>query len=579
MKRILSFILALAMTLPMAACGGGESSGGTDSEPTPTPTPAPKVLSSVQEISKYDEKTITNDYTGLEFALTGGWSMMDRDTVCTLFMPGVTAQQLEEMTTEQLNQVPVIYDWAAMDTYGNVVMVMMVNYRTDGLTFEEYLKLFRSENTMAYHTVSEEKTVVLSGVEYTNFTAFSDDGVLDICYLDREDGCMVAVAAQLKEYTSPGYFHAQFNGGANGQINTENVPGLFEYDSENHRVINTDTGIEIDIPDGWAVYSKEYMAEIYYKTDVESLNNMTGDDFARLGRIDDIELVKDDISISVYVSYLSRKTTSNYGMSAQDMAEYYCHTTNASEEYVYVTDDISFAGQNYWTVERYNYNNDATTVFMFRELNEDYMVCVSISAKGSTDAYELREIFAFDNDTDMLIKRSQPVEGKYQYHNPYTDVRINHLKDWVNADQAMIKLLYKDTLTVEDVENWTDDDYMSASIIPDFGVSSPDGKTYLFVYYVNLNKVNDIDRKDCYSYYQKIVEGLENSGTVTLEKDISYGFDSDIMEYYLYEGQSSDGSTRMQVAVGDISEDYVFLRVYRSPMDSGLPKIPGMIVD
>lgn len=100
MKRIISFILTLAMVLSIVACGGGESNGGTKIEPTPTPTPAPKVLSDTLAISKYDEKIITNDYTGLEFTLTGGWSMIDRETMCTVYMPGVTAQQLEEMNAD-----------------------------------------------------------------------------------------------------------------------------------------------------------------------------------------------------------------------------------------------------------------------------------------------------------------------------------------------------------------------------------------------------------------------------------------------------------------------------------------------
>lgn len=579
MKRIISFILTLAMVLSIVACGGGESNGGTKIEPTPTPTPAPKVLSDTLAISKYDEKIITNDYTGLEFTLTGGWSMLDRDTVYSVYMPGVTAQQIDGMTAEQLEQQGDITDYIAMDSNGHIIMVSIANYAAAGVTADEYLRLFKDNNFSSRARLSDEKTVILSGVEYKNFTAYENSLVNDVCYLDRGDGHMVMVISRLKGNISPYFAHAFFNGGPLTYTDTDNVPGLFEYDAEKERIINTDTAIEIDIPDGWSAANRQYIAEKYYNTDENTLNSMSASDLARLSEINDIVLTKDDGSITAIISYINRKADYAYGMSALEMAKHMYYQCNANEMFAAVTEEISFSGQNYASADMYSFDSDSTLVYFFRELNEDYMVTVTLYAKGDQFVHDLREIFSQDNDTDMLIKRSQLVEGKYQYYNPYTDVKVNFLKGWVNADPTMIELLYNDTLTLEELEKWTDDQYMSASIIPDFGISSPDGNTYLFVYYANMNKDSEIERKDFYSYYRNVVTGLENSGILTLEKDISYGFDGDSMEYYLYEGQSSDGTAIVQVAVGDISEDYVFVRIYRSPVDSGLPKIPGMIVN
>lgn len=478
-----------------------------------------------------------------------------------------------------MNGLIEVFDYVTIDTHGHIIMVAIANYAAANLSAEEYLNTFKKNNFPVEANLTDEKTVTLSGVEYKNFTAYYDNLVNDVCYLDRGDGHLVMVISRLKGNVSPYYAHAFFNGGPLTDTDIHNVPGLFEYDAEKVRIINTDAAIEIDIPDGWAAANRQHIAKEYYNTDENTLNSMTASDLARLSEINDIVLTKDDGSIAVIVSYINRKSDYAYGMSALEMAKHMYYQCNVNEMFAAVTEEISFSGQNYAAADMYSFDSDSTLVYFFRELNEDYMVNVTLYAKGDQFVHDLREIFDKDNDTDMLIKRSQLVEGKYQYYNPYTDVKVNFLKGWVNADPTMIELLYNDTLTLEELEKWTDDQYMSASIIPDFGISSPDGNTYLFVYYANMNKDSEIERKDFYSYYRNVVTGLENSGILTLEKDISYGFDGDSMEYYLYEGQSSDGTAIVQVAVGDISEDYVFVRIYRSPVDSGLPKIPGMIVN
>ena len=319
MKRIISFILTLAMALSMAACGGSENSGGTTE---PTSTPEPKVLSDTLAISKYDEKIITNDYTGLEFTLTGGWSMIDRETMCTLYMPGVTAQQLEEMNADQLNGLIEVFDYVAMDTNGHIIMVAIANYAAANLSAEEYLNTFKKNNFPVEANLTDEKTATLSGVEYKNFTAYYDNLVNDVCYLDRGDGHLVMVISRLKGNVSPYYAHAFFNGGPLTDTDLDNVPGLFEYDAEKVRIINTDAAIEIDIPDGWAAANRQYIAKEYYNTDENTLNSMTAGDFARLPEINDILLTNSDNRQSVIISYINRKSDYAYGMSALEMAKH-----------------------------------------------------------------------------------------------------------------------------------------------------------------------------------------------------------------------------------------------------------------
>ena len=579
MKRIISFILTLAMALSMAACGGsggGNVAGNDDTQATPQPTPTPKVLSDTLAISQYDEENITNDYTGLEFTLTGGWSMIDRETMCTVYMPGVTAQQLEEMNADQLNGLIEVFDYVTIDTHGHIIMVAIANYAAANLSAEEYLNTFKKNNFPVEANLTDEKTVTLSGVEYKNFTAYYDNLVNDVCYLDRGDGHLVMVISRLKGNVSPYYAHAFFNGGPLTDTDIDNVPGLFEYDAEKVRIINTDAAIEIDIPDGWAAANRQHIAKEYYNTDENTLNSMTASDLARLSEINDIVLTKDDGSIAVIVSYINRKADYAYGMSALEMAQHMYYQCNVNEMFAAVTEEISFSGQNYAAADMYSFDSDSTLVYFFRELNEDYMVNVTLYAKGDQFVHDLREIFDKDNDTDMLIKRSQLIESKYQYHNPYTDIRFNFLKDWVNIDEKMINWLYGGKLTEADIDGWTDAQYMQAQAIADFGVASPDGQQYMYVYYLNLNELYDDHKADMWEYYEEEIKSLDDIGFIATERDIVYVLKD--MNTLVYEGTSADGKRAVQFAVAEISDDYVMVTLANRPADESLPNIFGMLV-
>lgn len=579
MKRIISFILALTMAVSLAACGGsggGNAAGNDDTQATPQPTPTPKVLSDTLAISKYDEKIISNDYTGLEFTLTGGWSMIDRETMCTLYMPGVTAQQLEEMNADQLNGLIEVFDYVTMDTNGHIIMVAIANYAAANLSAEEYLNTFKKNNFPVEANLTDEKTVTLSGVEYKNFTAYYDNLVNDVCYLDRGDGHLVMVISRLKGNVSPYYAHAFFNGGPLTDTDIHNVPGLFEYDAEKARIINTDSAIEIDLPDGWAAANRQFIAEEYYKTDENTLNSMTAGDFARLSEINDIFMMNADNSNTVIISYINRKSDYAYGMSALEMAKHMYYQCNVNEMFAAVTEEISFSGQNYAAADMYSFDSDSTLVYFFRELNEDYMVGITFYAKGDQFVHDLREIFDKDNDTDMLIKRSQPVEGKYQYHNPYTDIRFNFLKDWVNVDEKMISWLYGGKLTEADIDGWTDAQYMQAQAIADFGVASPDGQQFMYVYYINLNELYDDHKADMWEYYENEIKSLDDNGFIATERDTVYVLKD--MDTIVYEGTSADGQRAVQFAVAGISDDYVMVTLASRPADESLPNIFGMLV-
>lgn len=579
MKRIISFILALTMVVSMAACGGsggGNVAGNDDTQATPQPTPTPKVLSDTLAISKYDEENITNDYTGLEFTLTGGWSMIDRETMCTLYMPGVTAQQLEEMNADRLNGLIEIFDYVAMDTNGHIIMVAIANYAAANLSAEEYLNTFKKNNFPVEANLTDEKTVTLSGVEYKNFTAYYDNLVNDVCYLDRGDGHLVMVISRLKGNVSPYYAHAFFNGGPLTGTDIDNVPGLFEYDAEKIRIINTDAAIEIDIPDGWAATNRQYIAKEYYNTDENTLNSMTAGDFARLPEINDILMASTDGSNNVIISYINRKSDYAYGMSALEMAKHMYYQCNVNEMFAAVTEEISFSGQNYAAADMYSFDSDSTLVYFFRELNEDYMVSITFYAKGDQFVHDLREIFSQDNDTDMLIKRSQLVEGKYQYYNPYTDIRFNFLKDWVNVDEKMISWLYGGKLTEADIDGWTDAQYMQAQAIADFGIASPDGQQNMYVYYINLNELYDDHKADMWEYYENEIKSLDDNGFIATERDVVYVLKD--MDTIVYEGTSADGKRAVQFAVAGISDDYVMVTLASRPADESLPNIFGMLV-
>lgn len=579
MKRIISFILALTMAVSMAACGGsggGNAAGNDDTQATPQPTPTPKVLSDTLAISKYDEENIANDYTGLEFTLAGGWSMIDRETMCTLYMPGVTAQQLEEMNTDQLNGLIEVFDYVAMDTNGHIIMVAIANYAAANLSAEEYLNTFKKNNFPVEANLTDEKTVTLSGVEYKNFTAYYDNLVNDVCYLDRGDGHLVMVISRLKGNVSPYYAHAFFNGGPLTDTDIDNVPGLFEYDADKVRIINTDAAIEIDIPDGWAAANRQYIAKEYYNTDENTLNSMTAGDFARLPEINDILMASTDGSNNVIISYINRKSDYAYGMSALEMAKHMYYQCNVNEMFAAVTEEISFSGQNYAAADMYSFDSDSTLVYFFRELNEDYMVSITFYAKGDQFVHDLREIFSQDNDTDMLIKRSQLVEGKYQYYNPYTDIRFNFLKGWVNVDEKMISWLYGGKLTEADIDGWTDAQYMKAQAIADFGIASPDGQQYMYVYYINLNKLYDDHKADMWEYYEDEIKSLDDNGFIATERDVVYVLKD--MDTIVYEGTSADGQRTVQFAVAGISDDYVMVTLASRPADESLPNIFGMLV-
>ncbi len=579
MRRIISFILVLTMALSLAACGGSGSDSTGDNngvQATPQPTPVPKVLSDTLAISKYDDEKITNDYTGLEFTLGNEWSVIDRETVCSVYMPTVTAQQLEEMTADQLDRLIEIFDYVAMDIHGHMIMVAIANYAAAGLSADEYLNTFKDNNFSVTAHLTDEKTVTLSGVEYKNFTAYYDNIVNDICYLDRGDGHLVMVISRLKGNVSPYYAQSFFNSGPLTDTDTANVPGLFEYDAEKARIINSDTAIEIDIPDGWKAVTRQFIAEEYYNTDEAGLNSMTAGDFARLSEINDIAMSKSDSSITVVVSYINRKADYAYGMSALEMAQHMNGQGLGAGNFSGVDNEIPFAGQKYASVDIYNSDSDATMVYLFRELNKDYMVNVTIYADGYQSAFDLWEIFDKDNDTDMLIKRSKLVDGKYQYHNQYTDIRFNFPKEWVNIDKEMMDWLYGGKTTAADMENWSDEQYMKAQAIADFGIASPDLQQYMYVYYLNLNELYDDHKCDKWEYYNREVESFDNNGFITTERDIVYILND--RETILYEGTTADGQRTVQFAVIEISDDYILATVCSRPSDTGLPNLLGMMV-
>ncbi len=579
MRKIISFILALAMALSMVACGGSGSENTGDStgtQATPQPTPAPKVLSDTLTISKYDDEKITNDYTGLEFTLTDTWSMIDRDKVCPIYMKNVTGRQLEAMTADELNRHAVIADWAVNDSNGIIVLATVVNYEKTGITFTEYLDLFIAINTKGSYCVSDEETVILSGVEYQNITAFYEDNVVDICYKDRGDGHMAVVTSNLGLYCTPQYVHAFFNGGPDTETDIENVPGLFSVDSEKWRVKNDVADIEIDIPDGWITWSKNDVAKLHYFTTEERLNSMTPADFARLNEINDITMSDDKSTTSVNISYVNRNHPAAYGLSCEEMQLLYRNLTNRSVAYANTYDNVSFAGQSYYCTKIYYRNTDKTFLFLFREINKDYIAKVVIASDGDCQVSELRKIFDDDNDTDMLIKRSRYIGEKYQFHNRYTDVRINILKSWERNDRLLFKALNNKNLSEDQVAAWTDEDYMNSAYIPDFAVSSEDQTTSLVVYYVNLNKIAG-GKPDVNSVFDTCKTTFEKKGYITVEDNCLYSLGG--YDYLVYKSTTADGKTNMQFATAEISDDYVIMLTYVTPIDSEVPDITGTIND
>lgn len=570
MKKIISFILILAMSLSMAACGGsGNGNTNTDNN-------TPKVLSDTLAVSTCDGQSITNSYSGLEFTLTDEWEQIDRDALCRTYMKNITGRQLEAMGEDELKQHAVIPDWAVKNSSGNVVLATLISYEKAGMTFEEYLQQFKETNTRGSYCVSDEKTVNLSGVEYQNITAFNEKNMVDICYKDRGDGHMAVIMSNLDLYCAPQYIHAFFNGGPDTETDIPNVPGLFTVDNEKWRVKNDTAGIEIDIPAGWTIYNKKALAELQYFTTEQQLDSMTPEDFAQLYEIFDIWMSDDENTTYVNISYLNRNHPAAYGLSAEDMQLLYRNQTNLSAAQAITYDNVSFAGQSYYCTKKYHYNADKTYLYLFREINKDYIAKVVITGSGDCAVADLRKLFDNDNDTEMLIKRSEYVEGKYQFHNRYTDVRINILKGWERNDQPMLTTLYGDKLTLDQLENWTDEDYMKATYIPDFAVVSEDRSTVLMAYYINLNKFAG-EKADVNEMYDAYVTVFENTGKITVEEGNIYPRGG--RDYMVYKSHSEDGTQNVQFATAEISDDYVIMLIYVTPTDSPVPDVTGVIHD
>ncbi|MBQ7903180.1 MAG: hypothetical protein IJ362_05565 [Oscillospiraceae bacterium] len=554
MKKIISMIIALAVVLSLTACGGGAQSSSTaDSQSEPRPSPTPKVLSDTPALSYYDRDTgrYINDYTGLELTLPECCSIIDIELVYTdYYNSGHTTEEIKAMTSRQLAELDRFTDYFVWDKSNSNYMMVTVenleNYRKP----DEYLEILFAPMEDVY----EEGTVMLSGVEY-NYKTGTVNGKPTFAYwLMREDGHIVQILYFPENMTSPEYLHAMFNGGVKLQPDEENVPDLFEYDSSLDRLKNLSAGVEIDLPDMWIFADRDSMAQAYYGMSGRELDGLTKAQLAQNPVIYDMHITDPLSDDFIEVRYLSRRNWESYDLPVDRMLEQMVAFYDDSNQSRTICDKVEVGGYTYSTLDTYFYKEETNVYRLYRELNEDYVVQIIFQTVHDTPLYEFLDVLNSNNDVDMLLQRSEYDEKQQLYHNRSTDVTIKVPSHWYRIDQKMLDWLYKGKLTTDMLGDWTETDYMTASIVPDFAVAHSENSAYMLVYYANLNKVSSAGKMDINEYYQWFVKDRENKGYIINEKDIAYELGGHV--YMMLDADAGDGSEKRQVAITDIGDDY-----------------------
>ena len=210
MKKLISLILCAAFILALAACSGNE---GTENEKT-TVNDASISETQNNEITETKEETnktvsrgtiaddvYTNEFADFTFTKPSTWIYLTDEEISEQINAGQDVLDLNSIE-KALAEKSSLYDMAALDSFGNNVIICYENTMVSGLkkfTAEEYIEVLDASLVKVSgftYTLNEKEDIKLGDTEFKKvvYTVISEGSEITQAYYVRAiDKYVVAV--------------------------------------------------------------------------------------------------------------------------------------------------------------------------------------------------------------------------------------------------------------------------------------------------------------------------------------------------------------------------------------------------
>ena len=201
MKKLLGLLLAAALVLSLAACGG---KGGEDEF--------------VLTRGQWDEYTYKNSSMGFEFTLNEEWTILDDESFVSTFLPDVDPEEFSRWTNEDFKKSRVIPCAFARrnDNFENVSLVIE-NLKLSGgtkSTPEEYLDIAAESLPEADYVITRPRAVKLGEADGAYIVAATQINGMDVnqyMVATKADNYMMVITFTTVDETSVDEFLDMFS--------------------------------------------------------------------------------------------------------------------------------------------------------------------------------------------------------------------------------------------------------------------------------------------------------------------------------------------------------------------------------